>query len=59
MTEAVTQYYPVPDVPGDKRKTFAQWTYSTQVFQAQFMASEIAYYRVSTLTISQVSEVQD
>ncbi|KAK1231122.1 hypothetical protein PQX77_005767 [Marasmius sp. AFHP31] len=44
MTEAVEMWLPRP---GDDKsnETFAQWCYSTQVFQALTITSEIAWYR--------------
>ncbi|EGG12738.1 family 2 glycoside hydrolase [Melampsora larici-populina 98AG31] len=46
MTTGVTDWYPTPNITGDPRELLAQWAYSTQVFQAAFMASEITYYRL-------------
>jgi len=46
MTTGVSSYFPVPNIAGDSRTQLAQWAYSTQVFQAAFMASEIHYYRL-------------
>lgn len=46
MTTGVTDYFPTPDVPGDRRKTLEQWAYTTQIFQAAYMLSEILYYRL-------------
>ncbi|KAI0776636.1 glycoside hydrolase [Trametes elegans] len=48
MTVAVEQWLPAPPhtaPPGRQNETFAQWCYSTQVFQALYMASEVAFYR--------------
>ncbi|KAH9895190.1 glycoside hydrolase family 2 protein [Cubamyces lactineus] len=44
MTVAVEQWLPTP-YTSDSNQTFAQWCYSTQVFQSMYMMSEIAYYR--------------
>ncbi|KAH9454379.1 hypothetical protein MJO28_007376 [Puccinia striiformis f. sp. tritici] len=46
MTTGVTDHYPTPNITGDYHTQLAQWAYSTQVFQAAFMASEIQYYRL-------------
>lgn len=46
LTTGVTRHYPTPNVTGDPRTLLAQWAYSTQVFQAAFMASQISYYRL-------------
>ncbi|TBU26640.1 glycoside hydrolase [Dichomitus squalens] len=44
MTEAVQLWLPTPNTT-DKNQTFAQWCWSTQVFQSLNMISEIAWYR--------------
>ncbi|GJE92630.1 glycoside hydrolase family 2 protein [Phanerochaete sordida] len=44
MTAAVQAWLPTPGT-SDSNQTFAQWCWSTQVFQALNMASEIAWYR--------------
>ncbi|KAK7043101.1 hypothetical protein VNI00_008455 [Paramarasmius palmivorus] len=44
MTEAVEMWLPRPGT-SDSNQTFAQWCYSTQVFQALTITSEIAWYR--------------
>ncbi|WAR56586.1 hypothetical protein PtB15_7B435 [Puccinia triticina] len=46
MTTGVTDHYPTPNITGDHHTQLAQWAYSTQVFQAAFMASQIHYYRL-------------
>ncbi|MBW0514543.1 hypothetical protein O181_054258 [Austropuccinia psidii MF-1] len=46
LESGVTTYYPTPKPNNDHRALLAQWAYSTQVFQAAFMASQIAYYRL-------------
>lgn len=46
MTTGVTNWYPTPNITGDPRELLAQWAYSTQIFQAAYMASEITYYRL-------------
>ncbi|KAH9819236.1 family 2 glycoside hydrolase [Melampsora americana] len=46
MTTGVTDWYPTPNITGDPRELLAQWAYSTQIFQAAYMASEITYYRL-------------
>ncbi|THU97773.1 glycoside hydrolase [Dendrothele bispora CBS 962.96] len=45
MTMAVEMWLPTPNVTSDSNQTFAQWCYSTQVFQAMTIMSEIAWYR--------------
>ncbi|KAH8118990.1 glycoside hydrolase [Phellopilus nigrolimitatus] len=47
MTEAVQLWLPTPGT-SSSNQTFAQWCWSTQVFQALNMASEIAWYRRGT-----------
>lgn len=44
MSQAVELWLPTPNTP-DTNQTFAQWCYSTQVFQAMAMVSQIAFYR--------------
>ena len=44
MTEAVQAWLPTPNT-ADSNQTFAQWCWSTQVFQSMNMVSEIAWYR--------------
>ncbi|KAI0030346.1 glycoside hydrolase [Vararia minispora EC-137] len=44
MTSAVELWLPTPNTT-DSNQTFAQWTYSTQVFQAMTMDAQIAWYR--------------
>ncbi|KAJ7757190.1 glycoside hydrolase family 2 protein [Mycena maculata] len=44
MTEAVELWLPTPSTP-DSNQTFAQWCWSTQIFQSMTMMSEIAWYR--------------
>ncbi|KAJ7187692.1 glycoside hydrolase family 2 protein [Mycena pura] len=44
MTEAVELWLPTPGTP-DANQTFAQWCWSTQIFQSMTMVSEIAWYR--------------
>ncbi|KIP03456.1 glycoside hydrolase family 2 protein [Phlebiopsis gigantea 11061_1 CR5-6] len=44
MTEAVQLWLPTPGT-SDGNQTFAQWCWSTQVFQSMNMVSEIAWYR--------------
>ncbi|PLW18484.1 hypothetical protein PCANC_12285 [Puccinia coronata f. sp. avenae] len=46
MTTGVTDHYPTPNITSDYHIQLAQWAYSTQVFQAAFMASQIHYYRL-------------
>ncbi|PLW23510.1 hypothetical protein PCASD_12060 [Puccinia coronata f. sp. avenae] len=46
LTTGVTRHYPTPNITRDYHTLLAQWSYSTQVFQAAFMASEIHYYRL-------------
>lgn len=45
MSDAVQLWLPVPGT-ADSNQTFAQWCWSTQVFQAMNMVSEIAFYRL-------------
>ncbi|KAL5523539.1 hypothetical protein ACEPAG_7712 [Sanghuangporus baumii] len=44
MTTAVQLWLPTPGT-GDANQTFAQWCWSTQIFQSLNMVSEIAWYR--------------
>ena len=44
MTEAVELWLPTPGT-SDSNQTFAQWCWSTQLFQSLNMVSEIAWYR--------------
>ena len=44
MTNAVEFWLPTPGT-SDSNQTFAQWCWSTQVFQSMNMVSEIAWYR--------------
>ncbi|KAK7448798.1 hypothetical protein VKT23_013528 [Stygiomarasmius scandens] len=44
MTSAVKMWLPTPGT-SDSNQTFAQWCYSTQVFQMMTITSEIAWYR--------------
>ncbi|KAG6810202.1 hypothetical protein H0H92_012914, partial [Tricholoma furcatifolium] len=44
MTEAVELWLPTPST-SDSNQTFAQWCWSTQVFQTMTMVSQIAWYR--------------
>ena len=44
MTNAVEFWLPTPGTT-DSNQTFAQWCWSTQVFQSMNMVSEIAWYR--------------
>ncbi|KAI0370038.1 glycoside hydrolase [Pilatotrama ljubarskyi] len=44
MTTAVELWLPTPNTT-DSNQTFAQWCWSTQVFQSLNMVSEIAFYR--------------
>lgn len=44
MTTAVQLFFPTPNTT-DSNQTFAQWCWSTQVFQSLNMISEIAWYR--------------
>ncbi|KAI0673928.1 glycoside hydrolase [Trametes maxima] len=44
MTTAVELWLPTPNT-SDSNQTFAQWCWSTQVFQSLNMVSEIAFYR--------------
>ncbi|KAG0147309.1 hypothetical protein CROQUDRAFT_43107 [Cronartium quercuum f. sp. fusiforme G11] len=46
LTSGVTNYFPEPQNKDDPRTLLAQWAYSTQVFQATAIASQIAYYRL-------------
>ncbi|KAF8345546.1 glycoside hydrolase family 2 protein [Amanita rubescens] len=44
MSEAVELWLPTPNT-SNSNQTFAQWCYSTQIFQAMTMVSQIAFYR--------------
>ncbi|KAF7369407.1 putative glycoside hydrolase family 2 protein [Mycena venus] len=44
MTEAVELWLPTPST-SDSNQTFAQWCWSTQIFQSMTMMSEISWYR--------------
>lgn len=44
MTEAVQMWLPIPGT-ADSNQTFAQWCWSTQVFQSMTITAEIAWYR--------------
>ncbi|KAH9934072.1 glycoside hydrolase [Epithele typhae] len=44
MTQAVELWLPTPGTT-DANQTFAQWCWSTQIFQSLNMVSEIAWYR--------------
>ena len=44
MTSAVELWLPIPGT-SDMNQTFAQWCFSTQVFQSLNMVSEVAWYR--------------
>jgi len=44
MTSAVQIWLPTPGT-SDSNQTFAQWCWSTQVFQSMNMVSEVAFYR--------------
>ena len=44
MTSAVNLWLPTPST-SDVNQTFAQWCWSTQIFQSMNMVSEIAFYR--------------
>ncbi|TDL26125.1 glycoside hydrolase [Rickenella mellea] len=44
MQAAVQMYLPTPGT-SDSNQTFAQWCWSTQVFQSLNMISEVAFYR--------------
>ncbi|KAH9932621.1 glycoside hydrolase superfamily [Fomitopsis serialis] len=44
MTMGVEYWLPTPNTT-DTNQTFAQWCYSTQIFQSMNMISEIAWYR--------------
>ena len=44
MTQAVELWLPTPGTT-DTNQTFAQWCWSTQIFQSLNMAAEIAWYR--------------
>ncbi|EPQ57141.1 glycoside hydrolase [Gloeophyllum trabeum ATCC 11539] len=44
MTQGVELWLPTPGT-SDSNQTFAQWCYSTQVFQSMTVAAQIAWYR--------------
>ncbi|KAJ7030709.1 glycoside hydrolase family 2 protein [Mycena alexandri] len=44
MTEAMELWLPTPST-SDSNQTFAQWCWSTQIFQSMTMMSEISWYR--------------
>lgn len=44
MTSAVELWFPTPGT-SDSNQTFAQWCWSTQLFQSMNMVAEIAWYR--------------
>ncbi|KAJ7750828.1 glycoside hydrolase family 2 protein [Mycena metata] len=44
MTQAVELWLPTPST-SDSNQTFAQWCWSTQIFQSMTMMSEISWYR--------------
>ncbi|KAJ7869021.1 glycoside hydrolase family 2 protein [Mycena leptocephala] len=44
MTQGVELWLPTPST-SDSNQTFAQWCWSTQIFQTMTMASQIAWYR--------------
>ncbi|KAJ6550965.1 glycoside hydrolase family 2 protein [Mycena vulgaris] len=44
MTQGVELWLPTPST-SDSNQTFAQWCWSTQIFQSMTMMSEIAWYR--------------
>ncbi|TFK54547.1 glycoside hydrolase family 2 protein [Heliocybe sulcata] len=44
MTSGVELWLPTPGT-ADSNQTFAQWCYSTQIFQSMTMAAQIAWYR--------------
>ncbi|KAJ6574531.1 glycoside hydrolase family 2 protein [Mycena capillaripes] len=44
MTQGVELWLPTPSTP-DSNQTFAQWCWSTQIFQSMTMMSEISWYR--------------
>ncbi|KAI0047743.1 glycoside hydrolase family 2 protein [Auriscalpium vulgare] len=44
MSSAVEMWLPTPGT-SDSNQTFAQWSWSTQVFQAMAMYSQLAFYR--------------
>ncbi|KAI0075651.1 glycoside hydrolase [Panus rudis PR-1116 ss-1] len=45
MISAVELWLPAPSLLSNTNHTFAQWCYSTQIFQSLNMMSEIAWYR--------------
>jgi beta-mannosidase len=44
MESAVTTWLPTPGTP-DANQTFAQWCWSTQIFQSMTITAQIAFYR--------------
>ncbi|KAG6818806.1 hypothetical protein H0H93_001475 [Arthromyces matolae] len=44
MSIAVELWLPTPNTP-DSNQTFAQWCWSTQIFQAMTIVSEVSWYR--------------
>ena len=44
MADAISLWLPTPST-SDSNQTFAQWCWSTQIFQSMNMVSEIAFYR--------------
>ena len=44
VTDAVKYWYPLPDMK-DQVANFSAWSWTTQVFQAEYYASQIAFYR--------------
>ncbi|TFK44105.1 glycoside hydrolase [Crucibulum laeve] len=44
MTLAVERWLPTPST-SDSNQTFAQWCWSTQIFQSMAMVSQVAWYR--------------
>ncbi|KAJ7229306.1 glycoside hydrolase family 2 protein [Mycena haematopus] len=44
MTQGVELWLPTP-LTSDSNQTFAQWCWSTQIFQSMTMASQISWYR--------------
>jgi hypothetical protein len=44
MSSAVELWLPTPSTT-DSNQTFAQWCYSTQIFQSMTMVAQIAWYR--------------
>ncbi|ORX40210.1 glycoside hydrolase superfamily [Kockovaella imperatae] len=44
MTSAVDAFYPAPEI-SDARANFSAWIWSSEVFQADYYVTEIAFYR--------------